>query len=87
MDANNILFKSSTGFSGITSPAPGRYTLTFSGVPPAVNNRIAVATLNVAVGGEISYLYGVGTIDIYTFDSAGVAVVKTDFSVVVYDLT
>jgi hypothetical protein len=87
VDANNVLFKSSIGFSGITNPTPGHYVLTFSGVPPAVNNRVATATLNVAVGGEITYLYGVGTIEIFTFDSTGAHVVKTDFSVVVYDLT
>lgn len=88
VDTNLVTYKTQIGFlGGITHPGVGQYILTLSSPPVDMTKLVTAATLNTAFGGQISYQYGVGTIDIFTFDATGVAADKIDFSLVLYDLT
>jgi hypothetical protein len=86
VNSNGTFFGNPHGFSGVTQLGTGQYRLTLSSPPALPNNISAQLTLAGLVGGQISYLTGPTTIDVFTFNAAGVAADKI-FAVAVFDLT
>jgi hypothetical protein len=82
-----VFFGNPHGFSGSTHPATGQYTVTLISPPSDPNNILVLISLVGSLGGQVSWLITApGTIDVFTFNAAGVAANMT-FSIVVYDLT
>jgi hypothetical protein len=85
--AGAAFFGTPHGFSAVTHPATGQYTVTLTTPPADPNNILALFSVAGIAGGQTSWLVTPpGTIDIRTFNAAGVPADMV-FSVVVYDLT
>lgn len=83
VDGDDAFLGIVTGFSGLLHFAVGHYILTVTNPPVDPNNLLAVAMQVTISGGQISYGFSAGLLQIFTFNAAGVAADRA-FSVIVY---